>query len=459
MPEEQTFKVLHFFPLIGGAYLGTEYLKFHGKNVKNMDKAFSLTGAKKNEAPLIRNRPLTVEYIDETYKDVECHCMTCDESSDDYNIQCAKIDKLIEDNKEYISEADCITSIPPCNSLCQLNRSATSRTGKGNRASQIMIRCVEFAMKSGVESFVFENAPALAQKAGVPLLEQIQDRIKGAGYVTTILKTNSKYHGQGQKRDRTFIYLFKGDKSPKMKWNFDDSGTDKILSDIAESVGKIEYTTEPQNKQQEFLQRPNRTLTDEVYEKADVEYNRWQEVYDLLGEKMGAYLIHFKDKLDTEDKLDAIIEKWESTNWTYDVSDIKKFIIRASKKLQINGGYWGSELVDSWDKRAGNYYVPAINGKSMERFVHPTEKRLLTFREECRLMGIPDDFEIFKKERTSISQNVPAITFASVIEQCYNNWNGDLEKSDNIINFYKIAGIKEPKITYTESSVVSDLIK
>ena len=74
-------------------------------------------------------------------------------------------------------------------------------------------------------------------------------------------------------------------------------------------------------------------------------------------------------------------------------------------------------------------------------------------------MGIPDDFEIFKKERTSISQNVPAITFASVIEQCYNNWNGDLEKSDNIINFYKIGGIKEPKITYTESSVVSDLIK
>jgi site-specific DNA-cytosine methylase len=209
-----------------------------------MPEAFSLSGAKKNEGPLMKNRPLDITYIDEKYEHVECHCMTCDSESFDYDEECKKVEALIADRKTYISEADCVVSIPPCNSLCMLNSSAASRTGKGNRASQIMIRCAEFAVKSGVQNYVFENAPALAGKAGKPLLEQIEKLAKGYGYSLSLLKTNSKYHGQGQKRDRAFLYLFKDSnaKSRKMEWNLEGAGTLDIISDLVDSAGKTEYS-------------------------------------------------------------------------------------------------------------------------------------------------------------------------------------------------------------------------
>jgi site-specific DNA-cytosine methylase len=463
MSEDKKFNVLHYFPLIGGGYLGVEYLQHQGHtDIVNMPEGFSLTGAKTNEAPLMRNRPIDITYIDEVYSHVDCNCMTCNSESHDYDEQCKKVEALIEDRKDYISQADCIVSIPPCNSLCMLNSSAASRTGKGNRASQIMIRCAEFAVKSGVPNFVFENAPALAGKAGKPLLEQIEKLAHAYGYSLSLLKTNSKYHGQGQKRDRAFLYLFKdGNKQTrKMVWEgLNVASTLDVIGDLADNAGKVEYVTAASTPQQKFLRRDNRTLVAEEYVAAPKTYDLWDEVCSFLGVPIGTHLgdRRVQDQVTNQEELDKLLERWDAHEWRNDVSKIRKFLIKVCKKIWDGKGYWGFEPMLLWDRKFETHLTTGVIGKNMQRFIHPDKDRFLTFREECRLMGIPDDFEIEETERYFISQNVPALTFGKVIEQCYRNWKGELEKSDEIANFHKIIGCP-PRVDYKEGDSYENLI-
>ena len=460
--SDKKFNVLHYFPLIGGGYLGVEYLQFKGnKDIVNMPEAFSISGAAANEAALQRNRPVSITYVDEAYKDVDCNCMTCDAESFDYDIECKKVEALIADRKAYISEADCVVSIPPCNSLCMLNSSKASRTGKGNRASQIMIRCAEFAVKSGVKNYVFENAPALAGKAGKPLVEQIEKLAKAYGYSMSLLKTNSKYHGQGQKRERAFLYLFKDDakQSRKMDWNISEASALDIIGDLRDNIGKVDYVTEATTVQQEFLRRPNRSLKNEVYGHTENYYNIWKEACDFMGLNIGETLANKElcKKWDSPELLEQFLVEWDANDWKNDVSSIRKLVNKVARKQWDGKGYWSIEPLNMWDKKFERHLTTGIISKNFSRFIHPEAERIVTFREECRLMGIPDDFDIETKEMYYISQNVPALTFAAVIEQCYNNWKGDLEKSDTIANFNKIGGCPG-KVRYTEGDTYEDLI-
>jgi site-specific DNA-cytosine methylase len=457
--KNKTVNVLHFFPLIGGGYLGVEALnKIKGYDIVNMPKGFSLSGAKANEAALLRNRPLDIEYYDETYADLKCDCMTCNSDSHDYDIECSRIDKLIEDNQAYISTADIIESIPPCNSLCGLNCSAASRTGKGNRASQIMIRCCEFAVKSGVDNFVFENAPALIGKGGKPLLEQMEILIDKYGYSMSLLKTNSRYHGQGQKRERSFVYLFKG-KTPKIL------DVDTKIEDMSKVIGNFntqDVVTEPTTWQQKFLSdAPGYTL--KYYKNQRDDYKTFTKFYDFFKLPMATPYGKFHLEMEEADmlkKFDLLMEDLyghipcENKRQEKVAEYSRRTAIRGSEKVRTGkGGYWGNEPISCYDKFTDKYLTHGIIGKNFGRYLHPDHDRFLTFTEEKRLMGIPDGFEVNEDEEYYISQNVPALTFMVVTEQILKN----LEDAPTKISFTKINGRAEAKQKLFNVDTVSEL--
>ncbi|MHA1952415.1 MAG: DNA cytosine methyltransferase [Candidatus Heimdallarchaeaceae archaeon] len=64
----------------------------------------------------------------------------------------------------------------------------------------------------------------------------------------------------------------------------------------------------------------------------------------------------------------------------------------------------------NWIKLKGNENAPTVMGKS--KFIHPTETRALTTREQARLMSYPDDFE-FRGSHSStfnqIGESVPPV--------------------------------------------------
>jgi site-specific DNA-cytosine methylase len=208
------------------------------------------------------------------------------------------------------------------------------------------------------------------------------------------------------------------------------------------------------------IQRPNRTLLAETYVNGAEKYKMWKEIYDFLGVTVGIPFAHdsVKEQILTEELLESFLERWDAHNWETDVSKIRKFICKISRKFQMDKGYWGAEPLGLWDRKMETHLVTGVIGKNMERFVHPERDRFLTFREECRLMGIPDDFEITEKERYFISQNVPALTFAAVIDQCYKNWKGELEDADSVANFHKVLGVPG-RVNYSEGDSYETLIK
>jgi len=423
----KTTKVLSVFPLIGGGVLGTEFLNKKGYDIENLSTAFSLSGAKANEDYLVRNRDFDIKYWDEIYADVECECVTCSSKKEfeeaDYDIECKKVEECIKDNKVLIESADIILSIPPCNSLSMLNCSATNRCGKYNPASQIIMRCVEFAVKSNIQFFCFENAPRLASSAGLPILEQIEKFLKKyPGYSMNVVKTNSVWHGMAQRRERTFVFLQKRSFATKLEFDVLLNDMSVLISDIAEDGT---YKRDPVNIYQDFLRSglTRGDLSDKhTVFKLKEYYNLWRIVQDCFGNKdittsIGKNLKEIKD-LD-----EWLINVYDKAPWPYPeepyIQRLKQLIRLIHKKVNAGFGYWAWEPLPTYSKQHGINCTTGIINKNMSKFVHYEFERVLFFREECRLMGIPDDFKIDIEDRRAITQNVPSFTFADMIEQYF----------------------------------------
>ena len=407
--------VMHVFPLIGGGVLGTEWLKFNGKDIDNMPIAFSLSGAKANEAPVRKNRKIDIKYWDEEFSDIECDCVTCNPEKKDYTAECNLIDACLEQYRTTISQADIILSIPPCNALSALNASNSSRSGKDNPMSQIMIRCVEFALKSSVPCFIFENAPALSSKTGFPLLEQIAGKLeKYPEYSMNVVKTNSLFHGTGQKRSRTFVYLWKKSSAPILEFDIEISDMRDIIDDIDKTGSS--FTKWPSNPKQTFLRgySDNPTI-DNSFVKDPELYNRWSAVFKVIpAEKFTSKVRGDYFKSLTKKDLEKLIDKIDTD---LDLTKELKMVRHIHTKVNMDKNYWSYTPLMTEDKKLKINCTDSIIGKNMGRIFHYEYPRCLTFREECRMMGIPDDYELDDNSYNMIGQNVPSFTYAAQIEQ------------------------------------------
>jgi len=81
-----------------------------------------------------------------------------------------------------------------------------------------------------------------------------------------------------------------------------------------------------------------------------------------------------------------------------------------------------NKMNTNWKRLQGNQVCPTIIGHS--RYIHPTEKRLLTVREHARLMGYPDDFEFFggpSNQYNQIGESVPVPLSNAIANFCLKN--------------------------------------
>jgi len=105
----------------------------------------------------------------------------------------------------------------------------------------------------------------------------------------------------------------------------------------------------------------------------------------------------------------------------------------ASYKREIGKNFWDFSPFIPGDATG------ALTGARMNA-IHPTEDRLMTYRELSHLMGIPFDMKIPTEAPGKIFQNVPAWTASDWTTEVVKYLNGELEdsgekylKQDNIL--------------------------
>ena len=77
--------------------------------------------------------------------------------------------------------------------------------------------------------------------------------------------------------------------------------------------------------------------------------------------------------------------------------------------------YWANSLIIQKEK------TNAVQFRSMQSMIHPTEDRLFNIRENLHLMGMPHDFELhgdIASNYMKIGQNVPVKTAEWIVKEC-----------------------------------------
>jgi len=290
---------------------------------------------------------------------------------------------LDDDNVCKHSLVDIVVALCPCAGLSQLNSSKS----RGSRAPQNdwMYKSTEYVLNHIKPTVLIgENAPALYDgKHGKPVVDKLVEIGKKNGYVFSVVKTNSLLHGVPQNRKRSFYYFWKYDTCPILDYS----------NMVAPAL--TEY------------------LSNSSYDKSiDIEQETLHNSYEyrFLVSKNGLNWRSLIDKSSNKSLLQIIISN-------YGLSIYIKFLeeISADPKYITKIKYVNDKLLSELNFRDWTPYVTSdhtatLTGARTEA-IHPTEDRLLTYKELMYLMGLPDDMKVpDKKDIAKLFQNVPSKT-------------------------------------------------
>jgi site-specific DNA-cytosine methylase len=394
-------------PLIGPYRMACDRLE-ETEGIQFEQKAYvTWNGFADNEQHLIHNYP--------EMKDVKHVLEKPQHTVEEYR------DIIYERN---IPTTDIVAAVPPCAGLSMLNSSTKkdSTRSRGANAAQNnwMLEVVKYFLASGSKVLVLENAPALATRSGMGVLNKAINIVKEAGlsdqYKLNVIKTSTINHGLPQNRRRTFLYVYRADSHYKFK------NLVRKFEPIETFLGDGEdFSTDPEDVYRytntedvwfKFMEQ-NDLFPELERRKKDIKFGRCLNATPVIVE------------LQKEGKIDFT-----------GFPRIKKFIDHVVNKLSMGKGYWDGGPV------LFNGSVNAVISKNMGRIIHPTHlKRFLTRREMCDLMGIPRSFEVVNISRNicHITQNVPTHTAADSLlwaigiargdERFAEKWEGDLSKN------------------------------
>jgi len=132
----------------------------------------------------------------------------------------------------------------------------------------------------------------------------------------------------------------------------------------------------------------------------------YAEDYGTPSHRKRVFISNFKLRPRTLKKIITVEEALAGLPDPEEINDVPNHVIKPlppRKVKKIAKLRWGEELVlykgagrkvlPNWIRLHPLKLAPTVLGSS--RFVHPYENRLLTVREQARLMGFPDDF-VFK---------------------------------------------------------------
>jgi site-specific DNA-cytosine methylase len=291
--------------------------------------------------------------------------------------------------------AEVVNTVCPCAGLSSLSPSANSEAS----ANDWMTTTAEYVLgQMGPKVFWGENAPRLASKMGMPVVEKLRTVGKKYGYTFSIYKTKSILHGLSQVRDRTFYFFWKDDKIPVFR-NYN-----RKHQTIEDTIRSVSFNAS--DKMSEITNK--NTPSQDPY-------------YRYILEVIEGGITHkqFSNKIKKTSEVLTYIEEsghdykqvgaWMQANG-YD-REVPKCERRYEKlKSGMNIMRKGTTIPKD--------YIGAFVGHLPTQLTHPDEDRYLTIRECMEIMKLPSDFELLGglKNLNHICQNVPVTTAKDMAE-------------------------------------------
>lgn len=322
-----------------------------------------------------------------------------------------------------LPQVDFVGALCPCAGLSQLN-SAKSR-GANAPQNEWLYKSAKFVLeKMSPKVFWGENAPALYGSVGLPVAEKLREIGEQYGYAMSLLRTDSTLHGIPQKRVRAFYFFWKSPTAPVMNWYRRETPT------LTEHLLPIRHLLDPE----EVREKTEALAKDPLYNWLKQEHgDEWRIVVRksmkslmdvvLMSGRIEEYLRFVKDGGYSEEAYNRAAH--------------------AQHKRDIGKNFWDFSPFLPGDATG------ALTGARMNA-IHPTEDRLLTYRELSHLMGIPLDMKIPDDAPGKIFQNVPSGTSADwtreVVKFCNNELPFSEEKflkQDNVIQRVEIPDRRE----------------
>ena len=301
---------------------------------------------------------------------------------------------------------DVVNTVCPCAGLSSLSPQANSESATNDWMSTTA-EYVLGEMKPKV--FWGENAPRLASKMGIPVVDKLRAIGKKNGYTMSIYKTKSILHGLSQVRDRTFYFFWKDSKVPVFKSYLREHAK------IEDTIRGVPYIAS--DKMNEITN--SKTPSHDPY-------------YRYILEVIEGGITHkqFSDKLTKTTEVLTYIEEcghdykqvgaWMAANG-YD-REVPKCERRYEKlKTGMNIMRKGTTIPKD--------YIGAFVGHLPTQLTHPDEDRYLTIRECMEIMKLPRDFELLGglKNLNHICQNVPVTTAQDMAENIKLYLDGKLD--------------------------------
>ena len=314
----------------------------------------------------------------------------------------------VEGEVDTLSEGlDFVVATPPCAALSQLNTGKTEEAKGVCAASTVwMYESIRDAVKFlNPKVIMGENAPALYTKKGLPVAEQLQDLATELGYSFTLYKTNTRFHGIPQSRERTFYILWKTDTAPVM--NFYERNRDtfqQYLSELAEDAMQNDIVI-------------NKKLTDEPQWRFLKARYKTDDPRPIIAQR--AITAH--NYIMKSDLLPEYIE-WITDNGTENEIRLAHHM---KMKYDSGRGIWDSSVHVFSD------VMNAVIGRNLNDTIHPHKDRSLTVREALHMMGFPEDFELVggRSKLNHIAQNVPTCTARDMTFEVMKYLDDDLDDS------------------------------
>lgn len=326
----------------------------------------------------------------------------------------------------HFKDVDAVIAVPVCSGLSVasgFSKNVVSNKRPGSDAIQNynQLHLLDYALKTiRPKVYTYENAPGLFTQLGAELRDELIRRAEAYGYSTTFVKTNTKYHGNPQSRERTFAFFWQwpdGKPVPPPRLNFWKKKR-PLVSKMMADIPKWASGNDPVKDQSgQVVGRDwgeNDLKKDGFYQWLHHEYgDKWRDKVGTWGLAGYVYMRgHYP-------KMRAYLEEIgfdEKCRQLYD---------RINTKYETKGTWWDVFPIATKDDK-----LPTLYFRSNLRIVHPKEDRFFTKRELMTGMGLPYDFDwpsdLDYTFASMVGQNVPVMTGKDMcleVRRVIDNWS------------------------------------
>lgn len=299
---------------------------------------------------------------------------------------------LDEGAPSFDTSVDSISSVCPCAGLSSLSVSSSA----DNPANDWMYKTAEYVLEN-VKPRVYwgENAPALMTDKGKKVREKLIEIGAKNGYTASFYRTKAMLHGLPQVRNRSFFFLWKGDKAPVFE--FFDRPFERIENFLVNVQGNTQR--EPINpkipSQDPYYEYILQVMAGgKTHREYMQEYVKLDEDLPLRGNDVACIIEN-----DPDHGFGKLREWLVSKGYEKHI----KWVDHMVYKTSIGKGTMRRNTI------LPKNYIGAFVSHYPYNIAHPVDDRYLDYREAMSIMGLPSDFELLDPKRSvnHICQNVP----------------------------------------------------